>query len=364
MSEIIMITSILILTMGGKVIEMIITSSFLILIILIVRKLFKGKISARMQYALWILVALRLLVPVDIIKSDFSILNFTTNRSEAQAFSEKEINDSKHSIIVESPVSSFKKSTPKSQASFSDDNNKESTEFLASAKNQKLILFSVWLIGFLIFSSTFLVINLIYWKNLKRERIILLEPDIKEKLPVYLVNNISSPCLFGLFAPKIYITQEALKENRLRYVLAHEMQHYRNLDYLWSIVREICIAIYWFNPFVWIAAIVSKQDCELACDEGTIKALGEQERINYGRSLVELAGISNTSLKLGCIAVTMNSNKHWFKERIIRISKKPKILVRNISILLVAIVIIIGSTFTGAKRSGGKLYILCLWKQF
>jgi beta-lactamase regulating signal transducer with metallopeptidase domain len=334
------------------VIEIIMTSSFLILIILVVRTLFKGKISARMQYVLWLLVAIRLLIPVNIIESDFSILNFTVSRSEAQAFLGEELNDSKYNIIVESPVSSLEKSDTSSQVSFSNDNNRELTKILSSAKQQNFVLFSIWVIGFFIFSSVFLVINLIYWRNLKRERIFL--PEIKENLPVYLVNHASSPCLFGLFFPKIYVTQLALEENRLRYVLAHEMQHYRNLDYIWSMVRAICLAVYWFNPFVWIAAIASKQDCELACDEDTIRSLGEQERISYGRALVDLAVISNTTAKLGCIAVTMNGNNHWFKERIIRISKKPKILVRNIVILFVVLLIAMCSTFTGPKRMMGK----------
>ncbi len=50
-------------------------------------------------------------------------------------------------------------------------------------------------------------------------------------------------------------------------------------------LRSVCLAVYWFDPLVWIAAAVSKADGELACDEAAIQALGEGERIPYGKTL-------------------------------------------------------------------------------
>lgn len=75
---------------------------------------------------------------------------------------------------------------------------------------------------------------------------------------------------------------------RLRHVLAHETAHARHLDPLWSLLRSVCLAVYWFDPLVWIAAAVSKADGELACDEAAIQALGEGERIPYGKTLLSL----------------------------------------------------------------------------
>lgn len=115
------------------------------------------------------------------------------------------------------------------------------------------------------------------------------------KYPVYLAEHLPSPCLFGLLRPAVYLTPAAVESpETLRHVLAHETTHARHLDPLWSLLRCVCLAVYWFDPLVWIAAVVSRRDCELACDEGALKRLGEAERIPYGRTLLRLIPVART----------------------------------------------------------------------
>jgi beta-lactamase regulating signal transducer with metallopeptidase domain len=109
------------------------------------------------------------------------------------------------------------------------------------------------------------------------------------RLPVYVVDALPSPCLFGVFRPAIYLTPEVAKdETKLRHVLAHELTHYRHGDHIWSALRGLCLAVHWYNPLVWLAASLSRRDSELACDEGTVKSIGEQGRMDYGRTLIGL----------------------------------------------------------------------------
>ena len=65
----------------------------------------------------------------------------------------------------------------------------------------------------------------------------------------------------------------------MRYILAHENTHYRHGDNLWVVVRAACVCLHWYNPLVWLAACLSRQDGELACDERALEILGEEERI-------------------------------------------------------------------------------------
>lgn len=72
----------------------------------------------------------------------------------------------------------------------------------------------------------------------------------------------------------------------LRHTVEHEITHFRHGDHFWSALRSVCIALHWYNPLVWWAAILSRNDAELACDEGTIRRIGEDARAEYGRTLI------------------------------------------------------------------------------
>ena len=69
-------------------------------------------------------------------------------------------------------------------------------------------------------------------------------------------------------------------------MLAHELTHYAHRDHLWAPLRCLALALHWYNPLVWLAVLLSKRDGELACDEGAVRRLGEDQRIPYGRTLV------------------------------------------------------------------------------
>lgn len=100
--------------------------------------------------------------------------------------------------------------------------------------------------------------------------------DIPEcPLPVYLVEGLSSPCLFGLFRPAIYLTPEAVEnETVLRHVLAHEATHYAHKDHIWSALRCTALALHWYNPLVWLAVSLSKADRGAGLRRGGSPAAG------------------------------------------------------------------------------------------
>uniref|UniRef100_UPI00286F25F8 M56 family metallopeptidase n=1 Tax=Anaerosporobacter sp. TaxID=1872529 RepID=UPI00286F25F8 len=176
--------------------------------------------------------------------------------------------------------------------------------------------------------------------------------DVESKLPVYVADVIQTPCMFGVFRPAIYITEEVANDkNTLRYVLAHEEMHYRHGDNWWTVLRSICLIVHWYNPLVWLAAILSKADAELACDEATLKHLGSQERFAYGQVLIELSTKKSSSREFLRCATTMKSNKKQMKERIQFISRKPRMLIQAFVIVVGLIAIAVIVTFTGQKAS-------------
>ena len=138
-------------------------------------------------------------------------------------------------------------------------------------------------------------------------------------------------------------------QNRMQHVLEHEMTHYRHGDYIWALLRVGCLVLHWYNPLVWCAALLSRRDAELACDEATIKRLGEEERAAYGRTLIGLTCERRPAVLI--TATTMTGSKRSIKERIKLIAQKPKMAVITLVVVVVLIITAIGWTFTGAKPS-------------
>jgi len=178
--------------------------------------------------------------------------------------------------------------------------------------------------------------------NLKFRRYLRTHRQLLERhpagLPVYVCSGLDTPCLFGTVKPAIYLLPtEAEDEAKRHHILTHELTHYCHGDHIWAALRCLCLVLHWYNPFVWKAAILSRRDGELACDEATIRKLGEDQRISYGVTLIEMTCAKQAGAGLMNTATTMTGSKSAIKERVTMIAKKPKNrIIALIAVLLIA----------------------------
>ena len=280
--------------------DVLLTSSVLIGALLILRLLFRRVIARRVQYALWLLVAVRLLVPVSLPAADFSVLTAAepvsrqiTAPSLYMEPVQEDVEGPADLPALDKTPSDYSQvaiggATKDNTRVFTDEKNVTHTVEYARQIHLTDILAPAWYAGIAVMLFWMLVSNLRFWQMLRRKRV---PYEVQDCLyPVYLVKEgLSSPCLFGLVSPAIYLTPAAVETpERLRHVIAHESAHARHLDHLWALVRSVCLAVYWFDPLVWAAAAASKADGELACDEAALKRLGDAERLPYGRTLLAL----------------------------------------------------------------------------
>lgn len=206
----------------------------------------------------------------------------------------------------------------------------------------------VRLAGAVVVGCWFLLSNLVFRRRLVRSARPLAGVDCP--LPVYVSAGAPSPCLSGLVRPGIYLTPDCPAEGPgLKHILAHELTHRRQGDQFWALIRCLCLALYWFNPLVWLAAALSRRDCELSCDEGAIRLLGEGERTAYGRTLLSLVTTGSNPTELLRTATTMSSGARGLRERIALIARKPKWAAGVLVIALVIVAVAVGCTFTGAQ---------------
>lgn len=326
----------------------IISSSVLILIVICMRCFLKGKISARLQYAMWIIVAIRLLMPFSFGSSILSVENLTGNFYSTTEGNYPEIIE--HEEYIYNVI--LKESVTDSDMQIHEENH--TTEYVPTESKflYKDILLAVWFVGVGCTAIIFIVINIIFGRKNKKCR----KPIYVNwcKIPVYVSDEVETPCLAGLFSPVIYVTKE-VTENAvlLRHTVTHEMMHYKQGDSLWSILRCMCLAIHWYNPLVWWAAILSKKDAEFSCDEATIKLLGEKERKEYGKTLIQLS--SKEKYNLFVTATAMTSGKRSIKERIVLIAKKPKAKWYTLLLGLLIACVAVGCTFTNGENEDNNV---------
>ncbi|MBQ8399356.1 MAG: hypothetical protein IJX08_05230 [Clostridia bacterium] len=102
---------------------------------------------------------------------------------------------------------------------------------------------------------------------------------------IYLCDHIKTPFVLGFLKPRIYLPS-GLAEQEQIYVIRHEQAHLKRGDHLFKALGFLLLAVYWFDPFVWLAYILFCRDVEKACDERVIKNLGGEEKREYAKALL------------------------------------------------------------------------------
>ena len=373
-------------------IEVLLTSSVLILALALLRRGLRGRIDPRLQYALWLLVVLRLLIPGSLFPAPLTVSGALSDW-EASLAADDTVPASAADAPAQSPAAGAS-----SQPTGADvtvlpvlgplyDVYTEEKDFpLGTSPNQWLqeapgedytvngvevdleqgkqtVTYSqydsVWSMPFWrwpLYAGTALAGTVLLLSNLKfylslrkrRRRIPPAELPTACGARVYLAEGLASPCLVGLLRPAIYLNEAALDPGRLEHILVHEETHRRHGDQLWGLVRGVCLALYWYDPLVWWAAVLSRRDCELACDHSAIRRLGEDRRLDYGQTLVSMIVPGRPLTGLLRTATTMSEGKRTMKERIALIVHRPRMLKVTLAAVAVIVAAVVVLTFGGS----------------
>lgn len=333
-------------------IPFLISATVLIAAVIILRQIFMRRISRRLQYALWLIVAIRLILPVQLGTSPISIDRSVPVQRVESAITQtarEPVSGTSYTVIYTQVAEEFTAAGQNVQMPEVQAQVQEEATRRISAPTFGQIANSIWLVGAVLMGVWFLFVNLRFRYTLRKFST---EITVAEcPIPVKVCPKLQSPCLSGIFRPTVYLTENCADDpQRLRHILAHELTHLRHGDPLWSVVRSILLCVYWFHPLVWVAAILSKRDCELACDEGALKRLGEDQRIAYGKTLLDTVARRPSPNHLLETATSMNETKKQLKERVNFIVKKPKFyLILTVCVLLIAVVAA-ACTFTDAPK--------------
>ena len=318
--------------------EWFVSSAVLAAVLIALRFALRGRISPRLQYGLWALLLLRLLVPVSVGQSAVSVENFVPAAEHRVLY------------LAQRTVQPSLQAEPAEQAAVpsvpAETKEPETADSAAGTIDLKNVLRTVWLCGAAGVFCWVLGCELVCRRRLRRcARLI---SAAQRGCPAVFVSPAAgSPCLFGLLRPAIYLTPEADADvTARRHCLAHEQTHFRHGDHIWSALRCMCLALHWFDPFVWWAAALSRTDAELACDAAAVQSLGEAERAAYGRTLLRMT--CHTHARLLSAATTMSGRGGQLRARIHALAKpvKPALPALLTAVLIAAFAA--GCTMTGS----------------
>ncbi|MCI9644779.1 MAG: hypothetical protein HFF97_08680 [Oscillibacter sp.] len=173
--------------------------------------------------------------------------------------------------------------------------------------------------------------------------------ELGVRRPVELYENplAASPMLLGLFRPRIVLPTAAVPEGDFRHMVLHELAHYRRGDPLYKWLVQLTVCLHWWNPLVWVMAREIDRACELACDEAVLRALKPEERRAYGDTLLR-ALESGGGYRAAPGAVSLGENAELLKERLTAIMnfKRPSRWTALLSLALAA------ALTTGAAAAG------------
>ena len=329
----------------------VVSSSILILVILAVRALGKNRLSCRARYCLWLLVLVRLLVPVQLFTTSWGVRTppLPEHMTEKQFFIPQGVEPAGLPAGITPAFDSDLSGAalPNTAPETAETRPTPEAAYQWSAAD---VLRAVYLVGAGLLALVLLVSNLRFARRLRRARIPY--DALCGGMRVYVAEGLASPCLVGVLRPSVYLTPEATRDERtLRHVLAHETTHRIHGDCVWSLLRLAALCLHWYNPLVWLAVVVSKRDGELACDEHTLARLGEDERTAYGETLLSLVRTRPSTRELLSASTAMTAGKQSMRERIETIARHPR---TKVVALLLALAVLLTATAVAFSRSAAK----------
>lgn len=329
--------------------------SLLILLLLAARPVARRLAGNRAVYVAWLMVALRLLIPL-------SLPNPLMNELRPQLssnYAARPIADQVRVRMLDAvfDVSHFVSGDDVTE--LSDNPLYRMGVSLANGQLGSLALI-VYLGGA---AST---LGVLAWRNLRfrqrlhRGRVCELSPEERaayealcrqmkvRPLPVWRVREIPAPCLAGVLRWHIALPADLAQED-VDLALRHELTHQQQKEPLWNLLRTLCCALHWFNPLVWLAASLSRADGELACDERLARSFTPEERAHYidmldmsrGQRSVPALGVQTTSMM-------MKRRRIALRQAQLRTAKQPG-RAWVIAWLILAVALGSLSFFTGEK---------------
>ena len=304
-------------------------AAVVILLVKVLATLFKGRVSARWKYLIWLLITISLCVPVRL-PANLALVDFKVLRSSQQNTQNPKITD-----YAVRPEESQKITETVSSASNDMKNLTEIPEQKRTVRYES----DKWLgIVALIFAAVWLSVAVLkltgellayYFSIRNLERMSLQVSDTVSiqmyraacqkkhvrRIPELRQNaGLTTPLLAGLFHTKLYLPATGYSAEERKLIFYHELTHYCHRDLWYKMLLRICASIYWFNPFLLIMLKEADKDIENLCDTAVVRRVNKKEHKLYRQLLLRTVAMEN---QIPYVTASLNDSEMVFKDRIL-----------------------------------------------
>ena len=306
-----------------------IIAAVVILLVKVLATLFKGRVSARWKYLIWLLITISLCVPVRL-PANLALVDFKVLRSSQQNTQNPKITD-----YAVRPEESQKITENVSSASNDMKNLTEIPEQKRTVRYES----DKWLgIVALIFAAVWLSVAVLkltgellayYFSIRNLERMSLQVSDTVSiqmyraacqkkhvrRIPELRQNaGLTTPLLAGLLHTKLYLPATGYSAEERKLIFYHELTHYCHRDLWYKMLLRICASIYWFNPFLLIMLKEADKDIENLCDAAVVRRVNKKEHKLYRQLLLRTVAMEN---QIPYVTASLNDSEMVFKDRIL-----------------------------------------------
>lgn len=306
-----------------------IIAAVIILLVKLLAILFKGQVSARWKYIIWLLITVSLCIPVRL-PANFTLVDFKVQRSIQQNEQNSKTTDyaarpgeRQQKMEIMSSVNN----NTKSQSEVP-----EQKEFIVHTAGKWLetiavIFASVWLSVAVLKLAGELLAYCLSMKKLERMSLPVSDPvsiqmyrEVCQKKHVRRIPELrqnaglTTPLLAGLFHTKLYLPATGYSAEERKLVFYHELTHYDHRDLWYKMFLRICASIYWFNPFLLLMLKEADKDIENLCDTDVIHRVSLEENRLYRQLLLRTVAMDN---QVPYVSASLNDSGMVFKDRIL-----------------------------------------------
>ena len=341
------------------------SGSLLILALLLGKRFLKDKISRQWQYYIWLIVLLRLLLPFG---PEVSLMG-KAYQAVDQAISQTVPLPPQQQPPLNVPGSNL---APAVGTEHHNETVSSPADDVTTAHPLQdigvLLINQIWLV-WLVAALGLLIRKITIYQGFMRyiragltpvsdiERldelsIVAEQSGIKKPIELCVNPLVSSPLLIGFFRPCIVLPSADIPEKDFRYIILHELTHYKRRDMFYKWLVQITVCLHWFNPLVYLMSREITKACEFSCDEAVLAKMGSGNAQDYGKTLLDaMAAVGKYKENLG--AVTLSENKQLLKERLGAIMKfkEPSKAVKILTIML-TLFLATGASFVGVYTAG------------
>lgn len=175
---------------------------------------------------------------------------------------------------------------------------------------------------------------------------------ISRKIPVCTNPFVRAPMLLGMLRPAVVLPEGLVESPELPYIFQHELTHYRRGDLLYKWLVEVVVCLHWFNPLVYWMRREIGRDCELSCDEAVVSRMDDGERYAYGEMLLNCVAVG-TPVVSSIPALSLSEDGALLERRLGEIARYRRVTRPAALVAAVVTVVLLGAAiFAGAHLTG------------